>query len=235
MNLRRPTLMTSRALPIWLALWGVLTVVAPAAQAQPSGAALQACANYAKGELTREGTGFTNIVLDADDSLLQERYGRKLGRQPISTVISGRGAIVLEGAPSVELRFVCLLESGKRALFFFWAPRTDASTMRRCSREGATPESTRKCVDALLAIEEMGLTQVSALRFQESLAADATAGNEDASNAYRASATAWRAYRDAECARRARETAATGRADLVRISCMTDLTRKRFEDLRGAP
>lgn len=210
----------------------MLAFAAPAIHAQQVVPALKSCVTYAKGEFSRQGTIFKDVVLDRDEALLYERFGRKLGSQSVSAVLSGRGAIVLEGAPSVELEFVCLLASDKRALFFHWSPRASADTMRRCTREAVGPESAQKCVNALLALEELGLSQVSALRFQESVAADSAAGNEEASNAYRAAATAWRGYRDAECARRAREIRPGGEADLARTSCMADLTRKRFEDLR---
>ena len=70
------------------------------------------------------------------------------------------------------------------------------------------------------------LVEVAAYRFQDSLEADAKAGNENASNAYRNAATTWRAYRDAECARRG-----PGGSDAWR-GCMVDLTRRRYLDLQ---
>ena len=54
--------------------------------------------------------------------------------------------------------------------------------------------------------------------------ADAKAGNENASNAFRRGADAWRAYRDAECARRP--------AGDERKACMVEHTRRRALDLR---
>ena len=224
--------MKSRVFPIWLVACAAMASAASSALAQQSEAAVDACRTYAKRELSREDTAFKDLVLDRGDALLYERYGRKLGSQSVGAILSGRGAIVHEGTPSVELDFVCLLAGDKRPLFFYWAPRTEANAMTRCGRGGVAPESMRSCIAALLELEEIGLTQVSALRFQESLAADAAAGTEDASNAYRAAATAWRAYRDAECARRARASPPAGQADLVRLSCMADLTRKRHGDLR---
>jgi hypothetical protein len=228
--------MKFRILQIWLAAFAA-TTAASWVQAQSGEAAVDACRSYAKRELARSGTAFRDLVLDRDDALLEQQYRRKLGGQSVSSVLSGRGAIVLEGAPSVELDFVCLLASERRALFFHWTPRSDAGAMRRCSRGAASAASAaalRTCVAALLELEEMGLTRISALRFQESLDADTTVGNEDASNAYRVAASAWRAYRDAECARRMRVIQPASEADLVRASCMAELTRKRYQDLREA-
>jgi uncharacterized protein YecT (DUF1311 family) len=68
--------------------------------------------------------------------------------------------------------------------------------------------------------------EVAAFRFQDSLEADARAGNENASSAYRNAAVAWRGYRDAECARRGPAGSDEWRA------CMVDLTRRRYLDLR---
>ena len=58
------------------------------------------------------------------------------------------------------------------------------------------------------------------------LEADAKAGDGNASSAYRNAAAAWRAYRDAECARRG-----AGGSDAWR-GCMVDLTKRRYLDLQ---
>jgi uncharacterized protein YecT (DUF1311 family) len=91
----------------------------------------------------------------------------------------------------------------------------------------------RQCIGALLTLEESDLTQAAALRFQESRETDVAAGNERASDAYRAASLAWRTYRDAECAHRASAPAPGADAELTRLSCMADLTRQRVRDLSG--
>ena len=57
------------------------------------------------------------------------------------------------------------------------------------------------------------------------------AGYESAVSAFRRSADAWRAYRDAECARRSgpSTSGASGDADKA---CLVELTRRRALDLR---
>ena len=40
-------------------------------------------------------------------------------------------------APSAELAFICLLADDKRAVFFEWLPRANASAMAQCTRDDA--------------------------------------------------------------------------------------------------
>jgi hypothetical protein len=120
------------------------------------------------------------------------------------------------------MAFQCLLASEKRALWFHWLPRRDAPALALC-RRGA---DTGACLQLLLDLAERDLLEMAALRFQESLEADAQAGNEAASSAYRNSAAAWRDYRDLECARRGPAGGDAWRA------CWVDLTRWRYLDLQ---
>jgi hypothetical protein len=168
------------------------------------------------------GDDLQALAIDNDRHLHLAREARKIGSQPVSAVLSGHGAIVRRAGPAIEVAFVCLLAGEKRALWFHGAPRRDATALRQCQRGGGAPD----CPQLLLDLAERDLVEVSAYRFQESLEADAKAGNEAASTAYRNSAAAWRAYRDAECARRG-----PGGSDPWR-ACMADLTRLRYFDLQ---
>jgi hypothetical protein len=193
-----------------------------AALAQYSGPALETCRAYAERELRKDAGMTAVLTIDRDRALLIERHARKMGKQFVSSILSGNGAIVRSAGPAVELSFVCLLASDKQALFFHWVPRRDALALAQC-RRGAAPGD---CLQLLHELAERDLIEVAAFRFQDSLDADAKAGNQDASNAYRNAAGAWRAYRDAECARRG----AAG-SDAWR-GCMVDLTRRRYLDLQ---
>jgi uncharacterized protein YecT (DUF1311 family) len=124
-------------------------------------------------------------------------------------------------APAVEMSFLCLLADEKRAVFFHWTPRRDAPVLAQCRRGAGDIGG---CLDTLLQVAEQDLTQAYAQRFQEARELDAAAKNEDSTNAFRKAAEAWRAYRDAECARR-------GAGD-ERKACMVELTRRRALDLR---
>jgi Lysozyme inhibitor LprI len=205
----------------WVKLLLLLLALPLAAWAQVSGPALETCRAYGERELKKSGADVQGLVFDRDRTLVLERYARKLGTQPVSSILSGNGAITRPLGPAVELAFVCLLASEKQALFFFWAPRKDAPALAQC-RRGAAPG---ECLQLLLDLAERDLVEVAANRFQESLEADAKAGHENASGGYRNAAAAWRAYRDAECSRRG----ASG-SDAWR-GCMVDLTRRRYLDL----
>jgi hypothetical protein len=192
------------------------------ALAQVAGPAVETCRAYGERELKKAGAELKALVLDRDRALYIERTTRKMGNQIVSSILSGNGAIARAAGPAVELSFVCLLASEKQALFFHWVPRNAAPSLAQCKR-GAAPGD---CLQLLLDLAERDLVEVAAFRFQESLEADAKAGNEKASNTYRNAAAAWRAYRDAECARRG-----AGGSDEWR-GCMVDLTKRRYLDLQ---
>jgi hypothetical protein len=200
-----------------LLLWLPLT-----APAQVSGPAVETCRTHGERELKQGGAGVKALVFDRDRALHIERTARKVGSQPVSSILSGNGAIVRSAGPAVELSFVCLLASEKRALLFHWVPRPAAASLAQCRRSPAAGD----CLQLLLDLAERDLVEVAAFRFQDSLEADAKAGDGNASSAYRNAAAAWRAYRDAECARRG-----AGGSDEWR-SCMVDLTKRRYLDLQ---
>jgi hypothetical protein len=193
-----------------------------AASAQYSGPGVEACRAYGERELKKSAPDVKGLAFDRDAALVIERYTRKMGSQFVSSILSGNGAITRSVGPAVELSFLCLLASEKQVLFFYWAPRKGAPSLAQCRRGAAAGD----CLRLLLDLAERDLVEVAAYRFQDSLEADAKAGNENASNAYRNAAAAWRAYRDAECARRG-----PGGSDEWH-ACMVDLTRRRYLDLQ---
>jgi len=203
--------------------FAMLAMLVPlAAAAQYSGPAVQACSSYATHEIMRDSPRVKAVVLDDDRERNIERYTRKLGSQFVSSLLYGNGAIVYVDASAVEFSYVCLLADEKRALFFYWTPRRDAPALAQCRRGAATQAGT--CLDALLQIAEQDLTEAYARHLVETREADAKAGNDDTSGAFRRAADAWRAYREAECARRGSGEAAK--------ACQVELTRRRALDLR---
>jgi len=200
----------------------VLAALPLGAAAEYAGPALDACRAYGERELRKDGADVKALAFDNDRHLHFARESRKLGGQPVGASLSGHGAIVRATGPAVEMAFQCLLASEKRALWFHWLPRRDAPALAQC-RRGADAGA---CLQLLLDLAERDLLEKAALRFQASLEADAQAGNEAASSAYRNSAGAWRNYRDLECARRG-----PGGSDAWR-ACRVDLTRWRYLDLQ---
>ena len=202
-------------------------VFANLTHAQNEGPALEACRAYAKKEAEREGMQVNDVVLERDASLAMERYARKVGNQPVGSILTGNGAVVLPGAPSAELSFICLLADEKRPLFFNWLPRQNVAALAQCRRSEQVRAQARSCLDLLLRTAEMDLSMAYAVRFQE-----ANERGEQPLAAYRKANDEWRQYRDAECARR-RDFPPKGVApEEVELACSVDLTRRRTLDMR---
>ena len=203
-----------------------------AAHAQYSGPAVEACRAYAKKEELRHNAVAREIVFDRDAALTLGRYARSIGSQPVSSILSGNGAVVLAGAPSAELSFVCLLAGEKRPVFFYWLPRQNVAAVTQCLRDEAQRALPRPCLELLLQVAEADLAQLYAAGFQEARERDFNAKAEDFTAAYRKSNDAWRQYRDAECARRRPFAPAGVSADDYQLACSVELTRRRALDMR---
>jgi uncharacterized protein YecT (DUF1311 family) len=206
--------------------------LAQAAFAQYRGPAVDTCLAYAKQEAKREGTSAKDIVFERDQNLMIERYTRKLGTQFVSSILRGNGAVVLDGAPSAELSFVCLLADDKRAVYFDWLPRANVQPLAQCTRDGAIRDKPQACLELLLRVAEEDLTQAYAVQFQDARERDQGAGNENAITAFRKSNEEWRQYREAECARRLDTRPKGAAGDEHRLACMVELTRRRALDMR---
>ena len=195
--------------------------------AQYKGPAVEACRAYALKDLQRGGASANAVVLESDSTLNIARYSGKVGTQPVSSILTGNGAVVYDGAPSAELSFICLLADEKRPVFFSWQPRPNAPVLAQCARSESLRGKERDCLDLLLRTAEQDLSQVYAYRFQE-----ANERGEKSLAAYRKANDEWREYRDAECARR-REAAPPGVSpDDHQAACMVELTRRRALDMR---
>ena len=211
-------------------LFGLMFLAAPVL-AQYQGPGVEACRAYAKREIAREGTQAKDVVIEKE-SVSIERYTRKLGNQFVSSILTGNGAVVLDGSPSAELSFICLLADDKRALFFEWLPRPNASAIAQCTRDEGLRAKPRPCLEMLLQVAENDLTQAYAMLFQDARERDHGTGKEESLTIFRRANDEWRQYRDAECARR-RETVPQGvNADDHHIGCMIELTRRRALDMR---
>jgi len=194
-----------------------LALLPAAAFAQYSGPGVETCRSYAERDLRKQNAKVQSIVLDNDADLQIDRYTSKVGNQFVSSLLHGNGAILYSGSASVEFRFLCLLADEKRAVFFYWEPRRDAPALAQCRRGGA---KTGECLNGLLELAERELTEVYAKHYTDAL----QAGGEKNADKFRRSAETWKAYRDAECGRRAN-------ADEQK-ACVVAMTRQRAVDLR---
>ena len=198
------------------------------ASAQYSGPAVEACRDYAKKEELRYNKTAPEIVFERDPALAMERYTRKLGTQFVSSVLTGNGVVILQGAPSAELSFICLLADERHPVFFYWLPRHNTTAVGQCKRSGGL----RPCLELLNQVAEADLAQVYALRFQEARQRDFEAKNEDSIGAYRRSNEQWLQYREAECLRQRSLPPEGIAADDYQLACNIDLTRRRALDMR---
>jgi uncharacterized protein YecT (DUF1311 family) len=210
----------------------LLFLFANTAFAQYSGPAVDTCLAFARSEAKREGTSAKDIVFERDQNLMIERYTRKLGNQFVSSILRGNGAVVLDNAPSAELSFMCMLAEDKRAVFFQWLPRINASAMAQCTRDDALRAKPRPCLEILLGVAETDLMQAYSAQFQEARERDNKAGNEAAVNTFRKANEEWRQYRDAECHRRRDNTPKGVAAEDFQLACAVELTRRRALDMR---
>ena len=197
------------------------------ALAQYNGPAIEACRAYALKELQREGGQASAVSIERDASLSLERYGRRVGTQPVSAILSGNGAVVYDSAPSAELSFLCLLADEKRPVFFAWQPRADPAVLAQCTRGAAMRAKPQECFQVLLRVAEQDLSQIYASRFQE-----ANERGEKSLAAYRKANDEWREYRDAECTRRRDQAPAGVTPEDYHAACMIELTRRRALDMR---
>ena len=196
-------------------------------EAQYKGPAVEACRAYALKELQRGGNQAKGVVIERDQSLNIARYSGKVGAQPVSSILTGNGAVVYDGTPSAELSFVCLLADEKRPVFFSWQPRPNAPVFAQCARSETLRGKERDCLELLLRTAEQDLSLVYAVRFQE-----ANERGEKSLAAYRKANDEWREYRDAECARQS-EAAPSGVSSAdYQAACMVELTRRRALDMR---
>ncbi|HEU5178136.1 MAG TPA: lysozyme inhibitor LprI family protein [Burkholderiales bacterium] len=210
----------------------LLLAFSGAALGQYNGPAVDTCLAYAKREAARDGAPAKDIVFERSQNLSIERYGRKLGNQFVASILRGDGAVVLDGTPSAELSFICLLASDKQALFFDWLPRANPSALAQCTRDDALRGKPRPCLEFVLNVAEGDLTVVYAHRFQEARERDDGTGKEASADAFRKANEEWRQYRDAECARQRDQAPKGSAAEDHQLACMVELTRRRALDMR---
>jgi len=202
------------------------------AHAQYDGPGVETCRLYAQRQLMRDANTAKSVVIERDQNLVIERYTRKVGNQFVSSILTGNGAVVFANAPSAELAFICLLADDKRAVFFEWLPRRDASAMAQCTRDDTTRANPRSCLQTLIEVSEVDLTQAYASKLTDARQLDVAAGNEEPSDRFRASNKAWLQYRDAECLRRKDHAPAGIDPGDYQLACTIELTRRRLVDMR---
>lgn len=204
----------------------LLLLFSAPAFAQYGGPAVETCRAYAKRELERDGTRAKDVVFERNQNLSIERYTRKVGNQFVSSILRGDAVVVMDGTPGSAVSFVCLLADDKRALFLEWLPRPNVSALAQCSQEKGA--AMRSCLETLLSVADIDLTQSYAPRYQEAR----ETGKEDLVERFRRANDEWKEYREAECTRRPDHVPQGLSAEDQRLACLVDLTRRRALDMR---
>lgn len=204
----------------------LLLLFSTSAFAQYTGPAVETCRAYAKRELERDGTRAKDVVFERNQNLSIERYTRKVGNQFVSSILRGDAVVVMHGTPGSAVSFVCLLADDKRAIFLEWLPRPNSSALAQCSQEKGA--AMRTCLETLLSVADIDLTQSYAPRYQEAR----ETGKEELVERFRKANDEWKEYRDAECTRRADHVPQGLSAEDQRLACLVDLTRRRALDMR---
>ena len=204
----------------------LLLLFSAPAFAQYGGPAVETCRAYAKRELERDGTRAKDVVFERNQNLSIERYTRKVGNQFVSSILRGDAVVVMDGTPGSAVSFVCLLADDKRALFLEWLPRPNVSALAQCSQEKGA--AMRSCLETLLSVADIDLTQSYAPRYQEAR----ETGKEDLVERFRKANDEWKEYREAECTRRPDHVPQGLSAEDQRLACLVDLTRRRALDMR---
>ena len=96
-----------------------LAAVSPAI-AEYEGPGVKTCADYALKQLKRDDATVKAFEIVNDKELEIDRYTEKVGSQFVSSILSGNGVIRGGRGGDAGGTFICLLESDRRAVFFFF-------------------------------------------------------------------------------------------------------------------
>ena len=189
---------------------------------------LVSCQSYGTPLIEAAHPGVASILLDPDGDARIQRSSEPVGTQPLALVASGTGLLVDRNGQKATIAWVCLLESEDRALFFHWVRTSPASPAEPCRTEAA-PTDRAACLQTRLDAAERDLAAINARLAPRPVPQPDTGLPRPAPPPRLPSDTAWRSYRDAECARR-QEAAGTGATDAL-LTCMIERTLARMAEL----
>lgn len=105
---------------IILGALAISLAAATPALAQYEGPGVKTCADYALKQLKRDDATVKAFEITNDNQLEIDKYTEKVGSQFVSSILSGNGFIRGGRGGDAAGSFVCLLESDRRAVFFFF-------------------------------------------------------------------------------------------------------------------
>jgi|GEM_PF-871335 uncharacterized protein YecT (DUF1311 family) len=197
----------------------------------PESASLATCQRFAEQYYKRENPdNFLSLKL-LDEDLQEDKYEDKLGSQFISTVLSGHGVWTGKDSGPANVRFTCLLENDKKAVFIHLVNDVDRNPVDVCWDRFEPGEwgKMSQCLQSALKREENKLADLlkkAEQQTSQSLTQAAAKQTLDTSNQQ------WTIYRDAECARRQAQVAGRNHPDVGEFTCRINKTRERISDLQ---
>ena len=196
---------------------GLLAAAGRPAEAAPSWLAACTAEGAPMIELSRPDAA--QVLLDPYGEARVERAPDQVGDQPVEAIAGGTGLIIELDGRHLDVPWLCLLGGEDRVLFFHWMP-VPAGPLEQCGGAERGQEDRKDgrtaCLRRLLDAAERDLA-----------AAQDRIGPQGGGLAE--SDAAWRAYRDAECARRG-AAPGDGSEDAV-LACLIREARERVREL----
>jgi uncharacterized protein YecT (DUF1311 family) len=190
-----------------------------------------ACARLAVQQYQGYGnTDFETITL-LDQDLSGDKYEGQVGKQFISTVLTGHGLLKYRHQAPQDIRFTCLLESNEKAVFFDAREDAAMDPLTHCSAGKQTIGESVPCLKSLLQSEEAKLAALQQKMAQEGARIDKNWKTSQAKQSLTQSDADWEAYRDAECTRQAQFRMGGNHPDITQFQCLIGQTRDRIQAL----
>jgi len=193
---------------------------------------LASCQSYAnKWYMQENPDSFESVTLSRED-LDEEKYEANVGKQFVSTVLSGFGQSKYKGEKPSPIQFTCLLESDQKAVFFHASESKAPDPVKQCWNRFQPGEwgSMQTCLNNALSQAETTLSTLETEAKTQAQKVEKQWHQSSANNALNTSTTDWKTYRDAECARRAAFRTGGNHPDVSRTECLIRKTEERIQD-----
>lgn len=193
---------------------------------------LAACQSFAADWYRQENPdNFESITLE-QTGLDEEKYEDKVGSQFISTVLSGYGQLKYRDEKPSPIQFTCLLESDEKAVFFHPSEGQPPDAVKQCWDHFQPGDwgSMQDCLTKALAKAELALGKLETEAKTQAEKVESRFPDSAAHESLDNSITQWKAYRDAECARRDAFRTGGNHPDVARYECLIRKTQERIRD-----
>lgn len=214
---------------------GLLLLTLPGWAEETPPSALPACQAFAQDFISEISTDPKPQVTLFNQGVQEEKFEGKVGKQFVSTILSGGGIMQSANREPQGIQYTCLLENQDKAVFFHWTETLFANPLHTCLIKNSNGDTqsegdTAQCLKNLYATHEAKRQKLEGqamdwARHMESATPEKTIRQVMASR------TEWETYRGSECAARVTADKGLRPKDYVLYDCMITKTRERLEDL----